>query len=781
MGEHVEKYDVVIIGGGLGSLTTATYLSRRLRNVAVFEEGKKKKLSKYTKKFKDSENSMFNFGFYNYDLGGVHDGDLFNEYLKQCGLSNTFNYYDNTYTMIVGKNQQLIRRPNDFSNFKIYLVRHYPKLRDNIHRLFDDIKNHYDDYRVQKQARLLNKEYTLTSAMIEWGDLSLYDALSKYFNDNEIIDEFTLVYDAVGLSSKEINAYYYFIKFFDTFIDGSHFITSSFNDIVKTLSGEISKTREKIFVDRQIEHIVIENNIIRKVRDNNGVEIQAKHFVINMRIDDFIDKYIPERIDLKELFHEMYPDTKVERYINQVYIGLNKPAEELGLDEKQYIFSEIETDDVSLLSILNYKAFDKKSCPDGKSAILVEFIDDATPRKTKLEQVIAQFLKYFPKTAEHITLKRIGTKRPYFGGLATTGYWQGKAINDLFQIDDYTEINPLSNGYFIGSWTKPEAGISGMIQTGVEYGDSIDDLIYHGDDDDYFIGHDELMNIINHQFISNSLGKEEKNVQFFIGKDSYYIRTKGSHTRLYKGVSDISDLIIIATNECLYDLSVGNTTLNKAISNGTLEYVGDREFLDAVMEAFDMGIEIAKPITYKYVKGSWGNKVMLLQLAMLLLSNLLANYHYNLIIAPITLALFGVTVYIKYRLLGKISVFEYFVLGLYFVIGVLAIFIPEVNNLKDSKYTLILFTLYLLVTWLINFPVAYYYIRHDYRTDYTRTKLFKKMSGGLTFIWGVTFLILTATDFILPRSYASLTYYIIALSLYLSFYYPSSYIKGYID
>ena len=133
------------------------------------------------------------------------------------------------------------------------------------------------------------------------------------------------------------------------------------------------------------------------------------------------------------------------------------------------------------------------------------------------------------------------------------------------------------------------------------------------------------MNIITHQFIPNSLGKEEKNVQFFIGKDSYYIRTKGNHQRLYKGVSDISDLIIIATNECLYDLSVGNITLDKAVSSGTLEYVGDKEFLDSVIEGFDMGIEITKPNVYKYVKGGWGNKIFLLQLSMLLLSNLLAN------------------------------------------------------------------------------------------------------------------------------------------------------------
>jgi len=777
----VEKYDVVIIGGGLGSLTTATYLSKRLRNVAVFEEGKQKKLESYSKHFRDSENSNFKYNFYNYDLGGVHKDDLFYAYLKQCGLSNTFDYYDNFYTMIVDQNKQLVRRPNDFKNFKIYLVRHYPKYRDSIHQLFDDIMAHYSDFRVQKQARLANKEFTLSSILIEWGDLSLKEVLSKYFDSEALMNEFTLVYDSIGLNVDEINAFHYFIKWFDTFVDGSHFITTSFDVIIKTLSNEISKTREKIFVNRAIKEFVIENNTIKSVIDENGTVIEARHFVINMRIDDFVDYYMPERLDIKEKFYSMYPTAQLERYNNRVYIGLNCPPEEIGMMEKQYIFSEIPDDEVRLLSIINYKAYDTKSCPDGKTALLVEFIDDNSPRKTKQDMVVKQFLAYFPKAEEHITLTRIDVKRPYLSSLADSSYWDNKAINDLFDLDDYSEINPFDNSYFIGAWMKPESGISGIIQTGVEYGDIIDDLIYHGDDDDYFITHDELMNIINHQFIPNALGKDEKNVQFFVGKDSYYIRTKGSHQRLYKGVSDISDIIIIATNECLYDLSVGNITLNKAISNGTLEYVGDRDFLNEIMEAFDMGIEITKPVTYQYITGKWGNKILLLQMSILLISNLLANYHINLIIGPATLFVFGLTVYLKYRIFNKISFFEYFVLGLYFIIGVLSIFIPVVNEIKDAKYTLIVFTLYLLVTWFINHPLAYSYVRHDYRTDYTRTKLFVKMSGGLTFIWGVTFLVILIMDFLLIRSYASLGYYLIPMALYLSFYYPSSYITGYID
>jgi len=777
----VEKYDVVIIGGGLGSLTTATYLSKRLRNVAVFQEGSGKRLQKFTTRLKDNDNNKFEFKFNNYDLGGVHAGDLFYEYFKRCGLHDKFEYYDNSSITVISKDKRIVKRPNDIDEFLNYLVRYYPKQRDKIHDLFSDILRHHKDYKEQKLARLQNLEYTIPSILIEWGDLSLSDVLDKYLSDEGLINEFSLMYDTVGIPLDEINAYNYFIKWFDTFIDGSHIIMTSYNNIVKTFSNEISKSKEKIFTNRKIDKFIINNNVIEKIIDANGVEIQAKHFVINMRIDDFLRKYMPEDVEIKQDFINMYSAIDNKRMINQVYLGLNKDAKELGIKEKQYLFSEIEDDEVRLLSLVNYKELDNKSCVDGKGAILVEFLDDDLPRNQKLTQVINQINKYFPKISKSIVVSKIGQKKEYFGGISNKAYWKNKTINDLFDIDDYSALNPFVNGYFIGSWLKPEAGIPGLIQAGVEYGDIIDDSIYHGEDEEYFITHDELMAIISHQFISGSLGKQEKNIQFFIGKDSYYIRTKGKHQMVYKGVSDISDIIIIATNEALYDLSVGNTTLEKALSSGALEYVGERPFLEEVIEGFDMGIEIESAQRYKYVQGKQGLKFMLAIIGTLVLSNLLANYHNYLIVAPTTLVILGAIVYWKYHIYKLITVFEYFTIGLYFLIFSLSIFISELNTLKDSSYMLLIFSAYWLFTWVISKPVAFGYIRHDYRTDYTRTKLFKSMCGGLTFIWGTLFLIVAVISFNLIKSYSSLSYYLAILGIYLTYYYPNSYIKGTIN
>ena len=113
------------------------------------------------------------------------------------------------------------------------------------------------------------------------------------------------------------------------------------------------------------------------------------------------------------------------------------PSEKLGIYEKQYIFSEFKEDDVRLCSVVNYKAIDPNSCDDGKGALLVEFLDDSTPRKQKETQVIDQLCTYFPGIIDHITVSKIGTKQPYFSGKEDAKYWVNKTVNNKFNIERF--------------------------------------------------------------------------------------------------------------------------------------------------------------------------------------------------------------------------------------------------------------------------------------------------------------------------------------------------------
>ena len=101
------------------------------------------------------------------------------------------------------------------------------------------------------------------------------------------------------------------------------------------------------------QKFIIEDGTIKMVIDSEGNEITARNYVINMRIDHFVDEYMPENIEMKANFYQTFSTVEKGRFINQLYIGTSKSPEELGITEKHYLFSEIPDDEVRLLSVVN--------------------------------------------------------------------------------------------------------------------------------------------------------------------------------------------------------------------------------------------------------------------------------------------------------------------------------------------------------------------------------------------------------------------------------------------
>ena len=227
--------------------------------------------------------------------------------------------------------------------------------------------------------------------------------------------------------------------------------------------------------------------------------------------------------------------------------------------------------------------------------------------------------------------------------------------------------------------------------------------------------------------------------------------------------------------------------LEKALETGNLEYVGEKDFLEDVIEAFDMGIESQTEQKYNYIHGKYGMKFMLALFITIMISNLAANYISFSIISPITLVIFSSIAFWKYKKINYFSTFEYFTIGIYFVLTVFGIlslsgvFSQSIDYIFESKYILLIFAVYLLSTWFINKPTTFGFFRYDYRTDYTKTKLFQKSCGGVTFIWGIIFFTISLLSFIVPNNYAALSYYIVIFGIFFTYFYPRYYVESNID
>jgi len=211
-GVILEQYDVLIVGSDIPCLVSALFLARKMRSVSVLLDDKADSINTETIEMTDPENNKFRF---TYDpeaiVCGLEGSGLVNRYLSDIGIDAEITGTRIQYDEIINEAiQEFRRRYDDFDRFRVYLVRYYPKQRDQVNRFFRDLERHYDNYVSQQKNMLKNVSYTLTSLMIEWGDYSLKDLLYKYFSDPEIVNEFMLNHQLNGLDPEKINSYHFF-------------------------------------------------------------------------------------------------------------------------------------------------------------------------------------------------------------------------------------------------------------------------------------------------------------------------------------------------------------------------------------------------------------------------------------------------------------------------------------------------------------------------------------------------------------------------------------------
>ena len=115
-----DKYDVIIIGAGIGGLVCACYLSQKGLKVLVVE--KNKNVGGCASSFKKNN---FTFDMGAHLIGGCDNSGLFTHYLKALNIKVEFIKMNPFDRYIFGGNT--VDVPDDLSDFKVFLKREFPK------------------------------------------------------------------------------------------------------------------------------------------------------------------------------------------------------------------------------------------------------------------------------------------------------------------------------------------------------------------------------------------------------------------------------------------------------------------------------------------------------------------------------------------------------------------------------------------------------------------------------------------------------------------------------
>lgn len=764
----MKEYDVIVIGSGVAALTAASYLSKRLRDVALFIVEDDTKIMSSSKRFADKDRKRYTFDTPYYEFGGLEKGALLSYYLNRLGIEEKFKVAENIETILIKHNGRIISRPNDMHGFKLYLVRHYPKSRDQIHRFFDTLTRFYDDYKIQRLSNLRGKVFTLTALNAHWGNQSLKTVLKTYFKDPEILNEFSFMHHTIGLDLDHINAVHYFIRWFNIFMEKSYFIQNTYEELNELF---MHKNTHETVVKTSIKEIIIENNKIEKIITEND-EYVADFYIINDNPLKLIENYVKEN---KGILEESLPSVfkqQAKYKVNTAMIGLNKPLKTLGLNHVKYVFEPDLSKDIPFLSLVDYTYINPKSAPNGYSTILVEFIDKEDYDE---ETFTLELSRYLDKLEESITLIRFGEAIPYRGSFDSF-FKNQKTLNELYDLDLYGPLNVFHNTYFVGSFYRPESGITGLLQMGVEIGDIVNDALDNKELDMPLVSHDELINIIAHQFIPKSLGNKEKYVVFAIGKSSYTLRAKGKYLEIYRYGKDDYDLLLSATNETFYNLTARNLTLDEALKSNNLEYQGDEKFLKEVFAAFSLGQERTL-IEYEKNPKPYGMMSFYGTMFLFTLFSVLSFYTPLVILLPITLVLMIAKIGVAYKFTKETVLYD-FLMSFLWIVYLVLVLIPIESRYISTETFIALNAFYWFITWLIKKPIIYTYVYKDYRSDFVMTPFFVTMMGGLSFIWMLTLGIGFLSTYYLDTVNQTIGFYTVLIAFYLTHRYPRMYVRS---
>ncbi len=245
-----KKFDIIVIGGGLGGLLSAVILSKRNLKVCVLE--KEKMLGGNLQTFKRG-NFSFDTGMHYF--GAMSENDflyLFFSFLEINNELELSNFADDAFDIITYKGKEY-KFPVGFSNFKNQLIEYFPEEKTAIIKLVNKISEIYQTIDINN---IYNDFYE--NENISLSALKYVDSLSNNSDFKNVILGNNYLYDA----STKTSSLYNFAVVLGSFISGAKRFKLNTQTFVNLLEKKILQNGGIVIKQSEVVKFNIEEKTI---------------------------------------------------------------------------------------------------------------------------------------------------------------------------------------------------------------------------------------------------------------------------------------------------------------------------------------------------------------------------------------------------------------------------------------------------------------------------------------------------------------------------------------
>jgi len=469
---------VLIVGAGPGGLTAGMILAHRGFDVTVFE----------ARDVVGGRNAPLTAGGYTFDTGPTFLmmsfilREMFEEVGRNAEEYLRFKKLDPMYRLA-------------FHDRDVVVFADHDKMRDQIRTQFPGNEGGLDRFLAQERKRYaylfpcLQKDYSTFASLVSWTllratpylspTMSIFDNLSRYFDDEKLKLSFTFQAKYLGMSAWKCPALFTILPFVEHEY-GIYHVLGGLNQISQAMAKVVEEEGGKIHTSTPVGSLWIEGKTVRGVRLKTGESVPADVVVVNADFAHAMSHLVEPGI-LKKYSRENLRKREYSCSTFMIYLGVKKRYD---MDHHTIVFAKdyrtnmqnifqdrILSDDMSFY-VQNASVTDPTLAPEGKSTIYIlvpignrlgstDWVKEREPFKQKILDLVTRRtpMKDLP---DQIEVERVVTPldweekgRIYLGATFNLSH----TFSQLLYLRPRNRFEELDNCYLVGGGTHPGSGL----------------------------------------------------------------------------------------------------------------------------------------------------------------------------------------------------------------------------------------------------------------------------------------------------------------------------------